>query len=60
MGDPSAILAINSLDRYITNTINFTNEYEAFWFPTTTTITYNFFGLLPTVGSSVVGDVAKG
>ena len=44
MGEPSAILAINSLDRYITTDIPVTNALEAFWFANTNEIFYNYFG----------------
>ena len=53
MGDPSAILAINSLDRYITTVVTRATRFVAFWTTGQNTITYST-GETPVLGNPAV------
>ena len=54
MGDPNAILAINSLDRYTTTNIINTNSLKCTWVASTDLISYQFaYGAYPFVGATV-------
>jgi len=57
MGPPSAILAIDSLDRYISNTSSKSNIFECFWFANSSTITYvNRNTIRPVIGAIVTSN----
>jgi hypothetical protein len=55
MGDPSAILAINSLDRYISTNIRYTNTFRALWTTGQNLLTYSS-GQTPIGGAVVVSN----
>jgi hypothetical protein len=58
MGDPSAILAINSLDRYINTTIPVSFSAQCILFNGSANVIYNSFGVTPPVGSILTSNSA--
>ena len=60
MNDPSAILAINSLDRYITQTISIPYSYQCEWFYGSNEILYDNNVIAPPVVGGIVTSNGPG
>lgn len=60
MQQQNAILAINSLDRYITNKTNAFRDFDASWLSGATTLEWEAVGDTPIIGSVFRGPLGEG